>query len=153
EQVNNILYQIDLSQNNKERIVKLLENGRSNVLELSQSQTQLATDSSLYWQAVLNYKQSILELQTILNVDYNQAFTVGLSDLQGFVNLPGLMLEKPNPEAIYTIALNNYHSIKASEIGIQMAAKDLQITKANSLPQFSLFYSTGTNYSSSFYEY
>ena len=45
EQINNVIYQIDLSQNNKNRIEKLLENGKSNVLVLSQSKTQLATDS------------------------------------------------------------------------------------------------------------
>lgn len=147
EQINNVLYQIDLSQNNKNRIEKLLEHGKSNVLELSQSQSQLATDSSLYLQAILNYEQSIIELKTILNVDYQQTFSIDTT-IQEVI----YFLEKPNAEILYNIALNNFHSIKAREYNIKIAEKDLQISKANSLPQLSLFYSTGTNYSSSFYE-
>lgn len=147
EQINNVLYQIDLSQNNKNRIEKLLEHGKSNVLELSQSKSQLATDSSLYFQAVLNYEQAIIELKTILNIDYQHAFLIDTT-LQELI----YFLEKPNAEILYNFALNDFHSIKASEYNIKIAEKDLQISKANSLPQLSLFYSTGTNYSSSFYE-
>src|SRR5690606_10906581 len=114
EQINNILYQIDLSQNNKQRVEKLLELGRSNILELSQSESQLANDSSLYIQAILNYELSIIELKTILNLDYQQPFVIAVGDLEGFQNLRGLFSEKPNPETIYNIALNDFHSIKAS---------------------------------------
>lgn len=147
EQINNILYQIDLSLNNKNRIEKLLEHGKSNVLELSQSESQLANDSSLYIQAILNYELSIIELKTILNVDYLQTFVIDTSILETLY-----FLEKPNPEKIYNLAINYFHSIKASEYTIKIAEKEFQISKANSLPQLSLFYSTGTNYSSSFYE-
>lgn len=147
EQINNVLYQIDLSQNNQNRIEKLLEAGKSNVLELSQSKTQLATDSSLYLQAIFNYEQSIIELKTILNVDYQQTFSIDTT-IQDVI----YFLVKPNAEILYNIALSDFHSIKASEYSIKIAEKDLQISKANSLPQLSLFYSTGTNYSSSFYE-
>lgn len=148
EQINNVLYQIDLSQINKNRIEKLLENGRSNVLELSQSKTQLATDSSLYLQAVLNYEQAIIELKTLLNFEYSQNLIIDTNKTEAIY-----FLEKQNPETIYNIATNDFHSVKASEYSIKIAEKDVQIAKANSLPQLNLFYSAGTNYSSSFYEY
>lgn len=148
EQINNVIYQIDLSQTNKDRIEKLLENGRSNVLELSQSKTQLATDSSLYWQAKLNYEQAIIELIALLSFDFDKNINIDTTKKEVIY-----FLEKQNPETIYNTASNDFHTIKASEYSIKIAEKDLQISKANSLPQLSLYYSTGTNYSSSFYEY
>ncbi len=153
EQINNSIYQIELSQSSKNRVEKLLASGKSNVLELSQSQTQLATDSSLYFQATLNYEQAIIELKTLLYFDYEMPFVVSLQDLEGFENLRGLGIAQPDPESIYKLAISSFHSIKASEYAIKIAEKDVKISKANSLPQLNMYYSTGTNYSSSFYEY
>lgn len=113
EQINNAIFQIELSLNNKNRIEKLLENGRSNVLELSQSKTQLATDSSLYLQAILNYEQAIIELKTLLNFDYSNNLKIDTNKDEIIY-----FLEKQNPEIIYNLALNDFHSIKASEYAI-----------------------------------
>ena len=147
EQVSNVLFQIDISKTNKERIEKLLKAGKSNILEVSQSATQLATDSSIYFQAILNYEQSLIELKTLLHLDYSKAFYIDTQAKE-----LALFKETPNPETIYSLASNSFHSIKASEYAEAIAAKDLQITKASSLPQLNLYYSTGTNYSSSSFE-
>lgn len=148
EQISNVLYQIDVSQTNKNRITRLLDAGKSNILELSQAQTQLATDSSLYLQAILNYEQSLIELKTLLNLDYSYKIAIDYKIDED--NKTGTIL---NPDVIYYAAVNDFHSIKSNEYAIKAAEKDVQISKANSLPQINLFYSSGTNYSSSFYEY
>lgn len=148
EKVDNALFQIDLSQNNKIRIEKLLEAGKSNMLELSQIQTQLAGDSSFYLQAKLSSRQSLLELQTLLNLDYNYTLNIDYQMPEDIY-----FAEKPDPEHIYLAALAQHHNVNASGYAIRMAEKELQLKKAISMPSVNLFYSTGTNYSSSFYEY
>lgn len=147
EQISNIEYQIDISLNNTKRIETLLNNGKSNVLELSQSKTQLATDSSLYWQAILNYEQSIIALKVILNLDFEAPFEIDTTQ-----EVALFFLEKLDPETVYRQAEQINHNIRSSEYNIKIAEKDLKINKANSLPQLNLFYSAGTNYSSSYYE-
>lgn len=148
EQIGNIRYQIEVSTNNLIRIEKLLNAGKSNMLELSQAETQLSGDSSLYLQAILNEQQALIELQTLLNLDYSNKITLDYR-LQEDV----FALKKMDPEAVYQEALGNYHSIRSSEYGIAIAQKQVRISKAAGLPSVNLFYSTGTNYSSSFYEY
>lgn len=70
EQIANIGYQVASSREHKSRMERLLEAGRSNMLEVSQAHSQLATDSSLYYRAVLNYEQALIELKAILNLDF-----------------------------------------------------------------------------------
>lgn len=148
EQIGNILYQIDVSTNNLIRIEKLLDAGKSNMLELSQAETQLSGDSSLYLQAILNEQQALIELQTLLNLDYSNKIILDYRLQEDL-----FALKKIDPEAVYQEALGNCHSIRSSEYAIDIAQKQVQISKAAGLPTINLFYSTGTNYSSSFYEY
>ena len=148
EEITNMKYQIDLSANNNLRIEKLLEAGKSNELELSQAKTQISVDSGLYIQAKLNYEQAILELKAILNLEFQLPLAVAYT--------LDLNLEKSElfiPEQVYQKALNNFHTVKVYEYDIQLAKKEIQVLKAGSLPSLNTYYSTGTNYSSSFYEY
>src|SRR5690606_35220928 len=69
-QIANIGYQVASSREHKSRMERLLEAGRSNRLEVSQAHSQLATDSGLYYRAVLNYEQALIELKAILNLDF-----------------------------------------------------------------------------------
>ncbi|GEM63909.1 transporter [Sphingobacterium faecium NBRC 15299] len=148
EEVANMKYQIDLSINNKNRIERLLNAGKSNVLELSQANTQLTVDSGMFLQAELNYKQSLYELKAMMNFDFETPMAISYSSTEDF-NQKTVYI----PEEVYQLALNTFHSVKSNEIAIQIAKKDIQIVKAGSLPSLNTYYSTGTNYSSSFYEY
>lgn len=148
EEIANLLYQIDLSTNNNSRIEKLLAAGKSNILELSQAKTQASTDSGMYIQAKLNYEQAILELKAILNFEFQMPLSIAYT-----VDLNAGRSESFLPEEVYQKALNSFHAAKIYEYDILLAKKDIQIVKASSLPSLNTFYSTGTNYSSSFYEY
>lgn len=148
EQIANVAYQIDISMENKKRLEKLLDAGKSNILERSQVETQLATDSALYLQAVLTYEQSLIELKAVMNFEFDQPMSIAplmVKEMDQYFHY--------EPENVFQSAQNHFHTVKADEYAIQIARKDLQITKAGSLPNINLFYSTGTNYSSSFYEY
>ncbi|MEA9414321.1 TolC family protein [Flavobacterium sp. PL02] len=148
EQITNVLYQIEISTNNQTRIEKLTTAGRSNILELSQAKTQFYNDKGIYLEALLNYEQSLIDLKVILNIDLQQKI-VPVPNLNESVFLS---VEEIDPEAIYNSALTYIHSIKSSTYNVQVAEKDIQLTKAKELPQLSLNFSSGTNYSSSYYE-
>ncbi|MNJ95293.1 Outer membrane efflux protein BepC precursor [compost metagenome] len=145
EQIDNAEHQIELSKINNTRIDKLLDAGKSNILELSQANTQLSSDSAQYIQAQLNYQQSLIELKAIMNFDFKFPLAI-THDLETASPMTF------NPESVYQVALNRFHGIKANEYAIQIAQKEMQIVKAASLPSINLYYSTGSNYSSSFYE-
>lgn len=149
EQISNLIFQIELSNNNKMRVEKLLDAGRSNILELSQSQNQLAADSSLYFQALLNYEQSLIDIKVVLNLALEMPLLPEMTISENDI----LFMEKPDPEDIYQIALENFPRINLMEIEIDISEKNIRIAKANALPQINMYFSTGTNYSSSFYEY
>lgn len=148
EQIANMSYQVAGSREHKSRMERLLEAGRSNMLEVSQAHSQIATDSSLYYRAVLTYEQALIELKAILNLDFKVAIEpVPLKD-----DALSFYTEKTDPEALYLQAVAQHPEVIRSGLGINIAKRALKIARAGSLPQLSSYYATGTNYSSSFYE-
>ncbi|RYD96229.1 MAG: TolC family protein [Sphingobacteriales bacterium] len=148
EQIANVRYQIDISREHKSRMERLLEAGRSNMLEVSQARTQLATDSGLYYSAMLHYEQALIELKAILNLD----FTVTILPVPVKDYEPPFYSEKTDPETLYLQAAAQHPDLIRSGLGVNIATRELKIARAGSLPQLSTYYATGTNYSSSFYE-
>jgi len=148
EEIKNMEYQLDLSTSNKQRIERLLNAGKSNLLELSQANTQLSIDSGIYLQAILNYEQSLFELKALMNFDFQAPISITYTSTTDS-SQPEIYI----PEKVYQLALSTFHSVRSNEYAIQIAQKDIQIVKAGSLPSINTYYSTGTNYSSSFYEY
>lgn len=147
EQIENTLFQIEISMNNLERIQKILNAGRSNVLELSQSKNQLANDSSIFFQTLLNYEQSLIELKAILNLGPNEKLFPAYNDTGSVLFLNGI-----DPQAIFDLAINRSHNVKNAEYGLRIARKSISIANAGKLPQFNAYWSSGTNYSSSYFE-
>ncbi|MCH5685548.1 TolC family protein [Niabella sp. W65] len=119
EQISNLLFQIELSNNNKIRIEKLLGAGRSNILELSQSQNQLANDSSLYYQAVLNYELALIDLKVILNLALDTPLALEMKIEEGDI----VFMEKPYPEDIYKIAVEDFPTINQADIEMDISKK------------------------------
>ncbi len=147
EQKENVIFQLALSEEHKKRMESLLALGKSNILELAQTKTQLSTDSSLYLQAQLNYEQAIIDLKTILNLDYQQEITLDTASLENL-----FFIETLNPENVYEQALLQYPQINIGNISYKIAQKTLQISRSGLFPQLSTYYSSGTNYSSSYKE-
>lgn len=148
EQIANVRYQIESSQEHKSRMEGLLEGGRSNVLEVSQARAQLATDSGLYYRAILNYEQALIELKAILNLDFTiKMIPVPETDVEY-----SFYAAEKDPETLYLQAITAHPDIVHAGLGIDIAKRDVKIARAGSLPQLSTYFSTGSNYSSSFYE-
>jgi len=147
EQVATMRQQIAISQAGKDRIIKLMEAGKSNVLERSQAATQLSADSSAYFQSLLNQEQAMLDLKVILNLDPGLEMEIGelAAETAGFI-------EQPVAEEIYQVALLHMPEIRNHFLQTKLAQKEIALSKTNLYPKLSLYVSSGTNYSSSFYE-
>lgn len=148
EQVATLQQQIAISQAGKERIIKLMEAGKGNVLERSQAATQLSADSSAYFQSLLNQEQAMLDLKVILNLDPGLEMEIGELALE----TTGGFMEKPVAEEIYQAALGHMPEIRKHLLQTALAQKEIALSKTNLYPKLSLYVSSGTNYSSSFYE-
>ncbi|MGJ1435657.1 TolC family protein [Sphingobacterium siyangense] len=147
EQINNAELQIGISKANQNKIQKYFEAGKSNRLDLAQALNQLSLDSADYLQAELNYRQSELELKAIMNFSVENNL-----ELVPPGNIEEFSVEKFEPTLIYEVAKTHLPEQKITSIQKKIAAKNLQISRAQSLPQLSLYGSAGTNYSSSYFE-
>lgn len=148
EQIANVAAQVALSREHKSRMEGLLEGGRSNVLEVAQARAQLAADSGLYYRSTLGYEQALIALKAILNLD----FKVKITPVPPADYAAPFYAEPVDPEILYVQAAASYPDILHAGIGMNIAKGGLKIARAASLPQFSTYFSSGSNYSSSFYE-
>ncbi|MDR3008601.1 MAG: TolC family protein [Sphingobacterium sp.] len=147
EQIKNAELQIGISMDNQNKIQKYFEAGKSNRLDLAQALNQLSLDSADYLQAELNFKQSEFELKAIMNFSVENDLELITPE-----NINDLSVEKLEPLLIYDVAKTNLPEIKITSTQKKIASKNLEISKAQSLPQLSIYGSTGTNYSSSYFE-
>lgn len=147
EQATNTLDQIALSIYNQQRIEKLLKAGKSNVLEQSQAAAGLSADSGAYLQAQLNYEQAIIDLKAVLNLDFTMPIKLSYAPAEWLFFLPKL-----DAEAIMVEASYHLPQVQNNQLKLRMTEKDIAIAKTKLYPRLSLYISSGTNYSSSYYE-
>ena len=148
EQVRISLEKLNLSASQVGYTKQLLAAGRSNGQDMAQVQTQLRQDSSGYFKAVLDYQLSVVDLKAILNISFADAF--GLAPFTKELSLDNLYLD---PEQVYVVAERNSGKLHSSIINQKAASITLKIARANLLPQLSISGFTGSNYSSSFFQY
>jgi len=148
EESKNITFQMHLSVENRERIKKLLESGKSNILEYSQAATQLAADSSAYFRSLLTREQALIDLRAVLNMGLSTP--LGIEEQE---SVPPGLVERPDPEVIYEMAIAHMPLVKNARVQETIAGREVALARSALLPQLSLYASSGTNYSSSYYEY
>lgn len=148
EEISNAVMQIEISNTQLERMRGLLDKGRSNKLEYAQTESQLQSDSGLYWQSQLNYEQSILELKALMNLDYATPLILDSLAITAIY-----FDEAVHPETVFQRSLSVYPSIQSANLAVQINEKDIKLRRAAALPQLNFSASSGSNYSSSFYEF
>jgi outer membrane protein len=114
-------------------------------LNLVELQSQLATDSINLITNITNFKQNILAMKGLLNIDAAQPFDVETPPIDKIPveNLADLM-----PEAVFQIALANQPVQKVNDFKIKAAEKTVQANKADMYPTISASYSLGSTYNS-----
>ena len=126
------------------RLEGLFNTGRASSAELSQQKASFAQSQVTVIQAQNNVRTSLLTLAQLLELPEWESFAV----VRPTVELEEVSLG--HPDDIYADALGLRPEIRAEQIRLKGAAKQLQIAKAAYSPSLSLSGGMGTNYYTSF---
>ncbi|HRY99482.1 MAG TPA: TolC family protein, partial [Bacteroidales bacterium] len=143
EQLSNIRNQAEITRQQVERTRKLVEAGtlaRGSLLTIEAQQAQ--------------EEKQVVDAENLLEMSYlTLTQMLDLQDFQGFsIQKPALAGEgRPLPaegaEAIYTYALEHQPAIKAAELRLESADRDLAIARSIHSPSLAVQGSWGTGYS------
>lgn len=139
--------QVGLSKAQLDQTRAFANAGRLPELNVAQLESQLATDSSNLITAIENYNSAILDLKTLMNLDFNTPFSVQVPDMQ---LEDQQMVLNTTPAEIFQHAVTYFGSIKGSKLRVTSAEKGLAAAKGNLYPQLSIGYQIGTNYASNY---
>lgn len=126
------------------RLEGLLANGKASAAELSQQKATLSQSRLTQVQALNNIRSAHLTLMQLLELPFSEEFRV----VRPSVTMEDIRIG--NPDDIYLDALGLRPSVKAEEIRLRSAAKEVEIAKAAYYPSLGLSGGLGTNYYSSF---
>ena len=127
-----------------ERLQGLFDTGRASAAEVSQQKATLAQSRVTLIQAENNIRSSLLDLAQLLEFPYWEGFAV----VRPAVSLSSVLI--PHPDEIYAEALGVRPAVRAEEIRLEGARKQIQIAKAAYYPSLSVGGGVGTNYYTSF---
>ncbi len=129
EQIDVSRNQVSLSQAQLEQTRAFANAGRLPELNVAQLESQLATDSSNLINAIANYNASVLDLKTLLNLDFSVPMAVQVPDVKV---ADEMMVSVTQPEEIFKKAAAHFGSIKASELRVKcLLRKGLAAAKGN----------------------
>jgi len=124
-----------------ERTRKMVNAGKLAKGSLLEIQAQYASEELTLINAENQLALSYLNIQQILNLEYDPAFKIIMPELP----VPGDSLMMINVEQVYEIAQTAMPEIKSASLSVQSSEKDLEIARGNRSPQltFSANYNTG----------
>ncbi|HTD94581.1 MAG TPA: TolC family protein [Chitinophagaceae bacterium] len=113
-------------------------------LNVAELEAQLAADSSSLISAIGTERQSILLLQSLLNLDAGKPFDVTAPPVE---LIPIDPIAELQPEPVYELALKNLPQQQVNKLRLEAARKYQQAAKGSMYPSVSVGASLGTNYS------
>jgi outer membrane protein len=119
---------------------KMLDNGKASESDVVQAKSQVAQDQLSIVQAENNYRLALLELSQLLELPSPDSLLIEKPDTNDVLQAIASI------EDVYADALNNKSVIKADELRIQSAEKEISIAKAGYYPTLSLSGGVGSNY-------
>jgi outer membrane protein len=149
EQINISESQLKFTLKQREQTTSFVKAGRAPELDLAQMQSQVATDSSNYITALVNYNQSLLDMKALMNFEISAPYTALAPKVD---NLPLSDIASLNPEEVYAKAQEHFGSVRSRQLRVDAAKKGLLAAKGNLYPQLTLNGQFGTNYSSTLKE-
>jgi outer membrane protein len=147
EQINVSRNQVNLSKAQLDQTRAFAEAGRLPELNVAQLESQLATDSANLINSIASYNSSILDLKTLLNLDFSEPMTIQAPVVDADDQL---VIATTAPEEVFQVARNNFGSIRGAKLRVESAHSGLKASKSGLYPQLSLSYQIGTNYASNF---
>lgn len=139
--------QVDLSSAQLAQTRSFVASGRLPELNQAQEESQLATDSSNLITAIANYSSAIIDLKTLLNVDFTIPFVIAEPDIQ---LQDQIALGSLQPEQIYQTAHDHFGSVKGSILRVNAAEKSIAASRGALYPQLTLSGQVGTNWASTY---
>ena len=150
EQINISKNQVDLSKAQLAQTRAFTDAGRLPELNVAQLESQLATDSSNLINSIANYNSAVLDLKSLLNLDFSVPFSIKIPDVEVGEQM---MVSHLQSEEVYEKARTHFGSIKSSQLRVTSAEKGLAASKGNLYPQLSLGYQVGSNWANNYYSY
>ena len=147
EQINVSKNQVALSQAQLDQTKAFADAGRLPELNVAQLQSQVASDSANLINAIAAYNSSILDLKTLLNLDFSTPFSIQVPNVEVGEQL---IVSGMQPEEIYQKARTHFGSVKAAELRVNAADKGVAAAKGGLYPQLSLGYQVGTNFANNY---
>ena len=123
------------------RLEEMAANGRASRAEVSAQQASLSQSRVSATQAGNNLSLSILDLTQLLELPSPEGFHVARPSVEGLET--ALLMD---PEAIYAEAVQQKPAVKAEEIRLEYATKNIALARSSFLPTLSLSGGLGTNY-------
>jgi outer membrane protein len=144
EQIN--VSKVQISQTDSQLYITRIQvrEGSLPELNVAELEAQLAADSSSLISAVGTERQSILLLQSLLNLDAGKPFDVTAPPVE---LIPIDPIAELQPEPVYEMALKNLPQQRVNQLRLEAAKKYQQAAKGSMYPSLSVGASLGTNYS------
>ena len=132
--------QVEIDSFQVARLEALVENGKAAVAEVSAQKATLAQSRLTALQASNNLQIAKLDLAQLLELPSPEGFTVAAPAENRFRMLPS------SPEAVYEAAVGCKPSVRAEEIRLSSAERNIALARSGYLPTLSLSGGIGTNY-------
>ncbi|WP_369049359.1 TolC family protein [Tenacibaculum sp. UWU-22] len=129
--------QVEISQQNYNRLKKLYDNVLIEKRELLEIESTFASDTKEKVIAENNVKNSLIELQELLDIKQIENFDIEEISIQ---NIP------LTPNEITEQVIENNPQISSSKLDIELKNKDIQLSKVNFYPRVNLNYFYSSNY-------
>ena len=123
------------------RLTEMASNGKASRAEVSAQEASLAQSRLSATQASNNLSLAILDLTQLLELPSPDGFRIARPSVEGLET--AILMD---PEAIYAEAVQVKPSIKAEEIRLDYASKNIDLARSSYLPSVSLSGGLGTNY-------
>ena len=142
--------QVLVSQAQLDQTRAFADAGRLPELNVAQLESQVASDSANLINSISTFNSAILDLKTLLNLDFSVPFTIKEPETVPVNELNTVLMD---PAEIYQKAHQHFGSIKGSEMRVNAAQKGLSAAKGALYPQIYLGYQVGTNFASNYETY
>ena len=123
------------------RLTEMAANGMASRAEVSAQEASLAQSRVSATQAANNLSLAILDLTQLLELPSPEGFHIARPSVEGLEN--SVLM---SPESIYAEAVRTKPSVKAEEVRLDYAQKNIDLAKSAFLPTISLSGGLGTNY-------
>lgn len=134
------LRQIEIDSLQVERLEALLSNGKAASAEVAAQKASLAQSRLTAVQASNNLELARLEMAQLMELPSPEGFSVAIPNRDRLRVLPA------SPERVYEAAVGCKPSVKAEQIRLDYAERNIALAKGGYLPSLSLSGGIGTNY-------